>query len=408
MKVSKYGVLGLTAALLALGQVPEASAADLLNRGHPTWKAHDSIVIVHNLERESRGTGVIVAERVREEGWIAVLTAQHVTHDSAFAYVNLPILEGNDLVRDRKRYGIDTAIRGRVLTEANTSDLSVVFLEIPHNERTNWRNVDAIDSATKDQCSTDELVYLVGDNFRVDPNTVFRGTSGRIESIDDCNTGFPEGSEWARFGSGNIRNIAAEVYPGFSGGPVLNRHGQLIGITFGGTGNRDNLPFPYAHAVSFERTEEFLSAVVFDVQIPILNRTSETVRYKVFFDQDDRIKWRLGLKEWSWVDPDECVVHHKQHSLEALRARTSRYPIAFDQEKAREGGRTRPIPWRIVSGHMSRSSSAKNLRLVRYISYADRSRSPLAGGCEVFPSVHSLVRNTQTGNHELEWGPLGR
>ena len=403
MNVAKSAMVALVFVILGLGQAPGPTAAatlDLLDPDYPAWKARHSIVTVYNPENETSGTGVIVAERVRQEGWIAVLTAQHVTRDSAFAYVNLPVFENRRFVRDRSLYGLDNAFRGKVITEANTSDLSVVWLELPDDERVNWKRARDISIARDDQCDPDEQVYIIGDNSTVDPDTVFRATQGHVESRENCNINPPDVVGWGNFTPGSMHVFAADIYPGFSGGPVLDRRGRLIGITFAGGGNIDELPLRIAYTVSFERMSAFLSEILFGVQIPIVNRTSDEVRYKMIFDRHHQEEWRRGIREWSWSESGSCKIHYTQYSLEELGEITDSFPYAFDREE------TRPVEWLVYPLlNPSKLKARKNFVLTRYISYLDRSSaSRLPGDCNAFQAVYGIHRDEGNGGFRLEWG----
>ena len=303
---------------------------------------------------------------------------------------------------------MDNAFRGKILTEANTSDLSVVLLEIPEDERVNWRHVSDISIARHDQCDPDEPVYLIGDNSTVDPNTVFRATQGHVESRERCNTNPPDLNGSGNLAPGSIHTFAAEVYPGFSGGPVLDRRGELIGITFAGAGYIDE-PWQYAHTVNLERMKTFLSGILFDAQIPIVNQTSDAVRYKVIFDISESREWRRGTRRWTWLESGSCNIHHWEISLEELGKITSIFPYAFDREKTTESGRSRPVKWLVYPLlNPSKPQAMKNSFLTRHMSYLDRSSSSrLPSGCNEFEAVYGIDKDEGNGDLRLvrlEWG----
>ena len=391
--------------LLTIVALVPASYASTQNFFTPdnnsVWKTRKSIVIVHNPESKGEGSGVIIVDR-EQEGWFAVLTAQHVTRDSAFAYVSLPILEETEssrnrsFVRDRFRYSPDTALKGRVLTEAGSSDLALIFLDVS-GTGDRWRYLNEISIARNDQCSYEHPFYVIGDNSRVDPDTVFRASRGYRDSSDGCS------DETVVFDDGSVledmRILDAITHPGFSGGPVVNRLGQLIGIHVGS--DSPGYPETLRYSVGHARMREFLSNIAFNFQIPIFNGTADPVRYKVLFGRREEKEWAVGTKQWLWIGSGECQVHHRQFSVWDL-SRRSLKPIAFHKEERKAGGEDRPIQWRVVSEARPRSERSRGLdfRLRMNVSFPEI--TPPAH-CSDFEMLYRIVGKSGKEDFELEW-----
>lgn len=382
----KLGICGFLVLLLPMTN-GTAYALDnhLLSENSDVRKAFRSFVRVLNPETQHAGSGVVLIDQA-DNGWIAVLTVEHVTRGSSHVYVEFPKWNNDrQLIRDRSQYSWNDALEGRVITEAFNSDLAVIVVGMDDEERKK-RRIRDISVSRRDQCSKKDPIYILGDSDKADANNAFHVVRGKIMSWDDCS-----GNRIAvRTGEtyNDVRIVRAHVFPGFSGGPVLNKRGRLIGIAFANGDLADESA--RSISVSYDRMEEILSEIWVNFQVPFVNRTMEAVRFGVQFGREklDDVRMR-----WIWLESDNCYVSQRKFSIWDLATKNVT-PRAFDKVKPRgdSNRRLKAIPWKVAGGDHD---------LQMQVSFLG---TTLREKCEDFVSVYKIIWNSIDDVYELEWG----
>ena len=243
-------------------------------------QAMSSVVWIINIEKDGRGSGVLIDEERK-----LVVTNQHVTNNANLVIVCFPVKNRNgELIGNRDYYkrnylqlgqkGYATA--ARVIAEDSERDLAILQLdflrensrEINHNFSTDLsRNV-----------RKNEVIHLMGNPGSTD---LWDWKLGSFQTDD-----------------GNWVHIDAQAYDGrgSSGGPVLNAQGMLIGIITRGDGEGNILAMPARYV------NNLLDTVAPKHTFLIENDTPFTIYYQ--------IKWT----EWeNWnqhsVRPGNALFH---------------------------------------------------------------------------------------------------
>ncbi len=161
---------------------------------------------------DSLGSGVVVGKAG------LVLTSNHVIADSKIAEV---------IFVDGAKY------QGRSLLTDAGKDLALIQIE---NNGVAFPCANLGNSAESDELQTGDNVEIVGYPAFTESEAP-AVTSGRI-------SGFP------RIESVQFIQTCAHVYPGNSGGPVINRFGEVIGIVNGKYSNVEDSCATFATAIS--------------------------------------------------------------------------------------------------------------------------------------------------------------
>ncbi len=409
----KVAMLALTA-LLVHSQVPHATA-DLLDK--LPEHVHKSTVIVHTLHSQKmethKGTGVVVAERIKDEGWVILLTARHIVDSGDIIFVNFPLFEGDSFVRDRSKYDTESALLGKVIRKSDSSDLAAVLVEIPKQKREGLRKLRAVKLAQKDQCSTGIPFFIVGDNKAktTTPDAIFFASEARLLTEAHCRIDVNFKVDTGPFQNRTLKDAGRQLlvisYTGFSGGPVLDAAGKLIGIVTGGAGHLPTSilfdhtnPSPFTFTVSFDQLQYFMKEVKIGMHVAIGNESNSNIRYRLIFDQDDLRAWEkhsIQTRDWLNLSVGDCRIHGKHYSLKELarQSRRYRYPVGFEETE-----RGRYISWKVK--YLEDAEPKAKRELIRSPSVSGGIAPVLfEGGCRGFGKIH---RRQSGYEHQIEYG----
>jgi len=133
-----------------------------------------------------------------------------------FVSANGHVITNNHLVLGAARIYVTTADRKRYEAEVIGADLQadIAILRLVDTERNNFPVLNFADS---DKVRVGDMVLALGNPFGLTGSVtqgVISGTNRRFEGI----------------GSGSFFQTDAEIYPGNSGGPLVNIFGEIIGI----------------------------------------------------------------------------------------------------------------------------------------------------------------------------------
>ncbi len=171
-------------------------------------------IVARGIRSKHEGTGFVVD---RSRRW--VVTNQHVVRDAKAVDVFFPKENAKGLVTERKAYGEGESILGRVLATDALHDLAVIELDRMPEE------VRELKPAPR-RPNLGEKVYQVGNPgarhlWETNAGTVARFTS-QAPKVKDGKPR-PTLGFWIRDDS--------PAGPGYSGGPVVNSKGLLVGVT---------------------------------------------------------------------------------------------------------------------------------------------------------------------------------
>jgi tetratricopeptide (TPR) repeat protein len=202
---------------------PEAPRGGALNKSEIqdlAMRASAWVVALSPREsgRANTGTGFLVYGRDR-----LVVTNAHVVGEKKQVQVTFPWYKGGQAATDRKFYGRERPLEGTVLVTDSKRDLALIQVPIVPN------GVRPLKLA-KESAVSMENVYMVGNPG--DDEKLWRAneaTVKRVAARDVLHKG-----DNPRIGAVILELEARDkVRKGFSGGPVLNMRGELVGILFG-------------------------------------------------------------------------------------------------------------------------------------------------------------------------------
>ena len=206
------GFMGLIYPLLLFALAPNLA-------GPPPGLGSAALVWAKDGALTAQGTGVLVDRRER-----LVVTAWHVVGERKDLHVLFPLYEGQRLVTAplpyQERYKRGQTLRARVVAADPARDLAVLQLDSAPD---GVREVVLAGRAPRG----DEEVYFIG-NPQVKNILWDRGT-GKVHWLGAKSWTFPTGQEVSL----EVLEVetARALESGFSGGPVVNAAGELVGVT---------------------------------------------------------------------------------------------------------------------------------------------------------------------------------
>lgn len=164
------------------------------------------------------GTGFLVDRQKK-----FVVTNHHVVSGCATVWVYFPKFEDGVAVASRKYYGQhDRPIFGRVVAADARRDLAVVQLD--------FITPDSVPLALAQEGAwPGEMVGILGNPGN--SKFLWEKNSGTVESVGRRHLVYRGGEEL----NVQIADLkpTGRIGPGYSGGPILNRHGEAVGIISG-------------------------------------------------------------------------------------------------------------------------------------------------------------------------------
>jgi tetratricopeptide (TPR) repeat protein len=209
------------AALFFLAILTAAAPADELNSDdlYKQTTRSTAMVVVPQGDKASQGSGWVV-DRDRK----LLVTNRHVVGNQKQVQVVFPVYRNGELIADRTYYLKEGhRYRGQVIETNPTHDLAIIQLDrLPGN-------VQPLKLATQ-RPQSHESILLVG-NPGGSP-TMWVQTVGTIRStpLDRVKVKFIDQDIEARV---DMVETKTPVRPGWSGGPIVNKNGDLIGVISG-------------------------------------------------------------------------------------------------------------------------------------------------------------------------------
>lgn len=241
-------------------------------------------------DRALRASAWIVALSLRESGRTTtgtvflvdsraglVVSNAHVGGDKKQVRVMFPWYRGGQVATDRKFYGREMPLEGEVLALDRARDLALI--KVP-NVPTGVRPLKLAETST-----AGENVYVVGNPK--DPN-LWRTNEATIKSVAVRNVAVRDGPPVTDAAIADLLG-RDEFRKGFSGGPVLNARGELVGILFGGG-------VPDAHAGLAIEVREIRDVIVLVRQYP--TRAQAVLTPRTVADYHDRGSYYLGRNQY--------------------------------------------------------------------------------------------------------------
>lgn len=229
---------------------------------------------------DRQGSGVLINRSFR-----VVVTNLHVTKDSQSIVVFFPVrnYDGN-LIVNRKFYvdnlkiltRLGYATEGRIIAKDPEKDLAIVQLSgLPETAR----EVEYDFSDSPDlKINRNGMVHIFGNPADL---KLWRWTLGALQGVDD---------------EGMLR-ISADIYPGNSGGPVVNSQGMLIGLATRSDQRTDTRAIPTNDIRDLLNTLK--PRQIFSIQ----NKTEFTLYYQIKWTEDDAwknttVKQDITVNHW--------------------------------------------------------------------------------------------------------------
>ena len=212
-----------------------------------------------------QGSGVLIDEKLR-----LVVTNHHVTKDSESPWVCFPVRDKRGIWIDERDFytNLDNivllsrlgyAMLGRIVATDSKTDLALIQLDgLPDTAREIEHNLSIFYHA---QMGKNDMVHIVGNPGE---QKLWRWTAGVFQTVN----------------SGMIE-IAADIYKGNSGGPVLNDEGILIGIA------TQSNEITKTWAVPATSIGDLLVTLQPRQIFTIMNSTSFTVKYQSKWSEED-------------------------------------------------------------------------------------------------------------------------
>lgn len=245
-------------------------------------KAIRSVVWIVNLNSDgnaSVGSGVVVD---RSRGLI--VTCYHVSEPADEVKVFFPYRDGSGHLQSDQKYYVRNynelsrtgyAAAGRVIARDKVKDLAVLRVEkLPEETRSI--------SLAKEDPQPNDMLQAIG-NPGINPN-LWRSALGSLNAIGQCQRTY-EG--------GHRVNVMAlffysDIVGGYSGGPVLDSNGRLVGICHAVKTAEGGID---ATAIHYREIKAILATVETQQVFSVRNRTDREVRC--------RVRW--GQSEWEEI-----------------------------------------------------------------------------------------------------------
>lgn len=190
---------------------PDNSAAYL--------RAVDAVVYITAVDREwnfCTGSGVLIAEN---DGYGLILTAYHVVGNRMAGATRPKRDNDGAMITDEKRYGaIATEDRCLILRTDSARDLALIRWKYRHPD------IKTVPIAAR-SATPGQSIFVIGSGARMP----FRYSGGSIRRIVDDDYQYSNGQKI----KARIAMTSCPIDPGDSGGPLLNRGGEIMGITSG-------------------------------------------------------------------------------------------------------------------------------------------------------------------------------
>jgi tetratricopeptide (TPR) repeat protein len=217
----RFPIRSLIAALFLLAVLTAAAPADGLTSDqlYQQTTRSTAMIVVPQGEKASQGTGWLI-DRDRK----LLITNRHVVGVQKNVQVLFPVYRNGQLIDDRAYYLKEAPrFRGQVIEANPGHDLAIVQLDqLP-------KEVRSLKLAAE-RPQAHESILLVG-NPGGSP-TMWVQTVGTIQSAppDRIKIKFSDQDLEARV---DMLEVKTPVRPGASGGPIVNKDGDLIGVTSG-------------------------------------------------------------------------------------------------------------------------------------------------------------------------------
>ena len=276
--VLSLAIVLLTFGLQGVGYCQADSTADPeLSVNHIYDKVIRSVVWI--ITNNSQGSGVLIDRDLR-----IVVTNHHVTKDHKAMMVCFPVRDRNgDLIEDREFYvdnleiltRLGYASEGRIMDNDSEKDLAIVQLSgLPETAREIEYNFNY---PAHFGLNRKDLVHIFGNPGDLN---LWRWTLGAFQGVDQ-----------------GLLRINADIYPGNSGGPVVNGHGILIGLATLSNRGTDTWAIPSSDI------KDLLIGLQPRQIFSIQNNTGFTVHYQIRWKEDKEwkntaVKQGVTMNHW--------------------------------------------------------------------------------------------------------------
>lgn len=194
-----------------------------------------SVVMLNTVD--GGGTGFVIDKRGH------IVTNAHVVDDNTWAQVEF--------------YGGEFA-RGTVLGVDERRDIAVLRVDIPCEQ------LHPISFITSENLAVGQPVLAIGG-----PGSLsWDAATGHIEELNAIRT-LDDGSKYAGLIASDFRTA-----PGYSGGPLIDTRGEVIGVTFAG-GDTTALSIPASQALPLVR--EIIGNLSASIEIPVRSLDLQTI-----------------------------------------------------------------------------------------------------------------------------------
>lgn len=286
------------------GEVPdipvEIEIVESLSVNQIYDKAIRSVVWIRTPDG-GQASGVLIS---RELG-LAVTNA-HVTNKNERIDAYFPVRNRKGLLISDRNFYLNESNRevlrelgyytsGRVINENFKTDLAIVSLDgLPETSL-------QVELSTTIGMEVNEPVEVLGNPGALD---LWRWTAGRFQRTFQLDAGFSDSSlEKVKV---NLLHIKADIFGGNSGGPVLNKRGELIGIVKSSDRLMETIAIPTEHIA------EMLSQLRLRHIFSLTNYTALTVPYQVMWidggiwDQKEPLEPGEGRIHW-YTGPSDNI-----------------------------------------------------------------------------------------------------
>ncbi len=156
---------------------------------------------------------------------VRVVTAQGGGEGSGFVYDALGhIVTNYHVVQDNTSLEVDfpsgTKVHGTVVGSDLDSDLAVVKVDVPASE------LKPLPLGDSDQLQVGDTVVAIGNPFGFSSTMTMGIVSAKGRNLESIR----QTADGRSFSAGDLIQTDAAINPGNSGGPLLNLHGEVVGV----------------------------------------------------------------------------------------------------------------------------------------------------------------------------------